>query len=238
MHNCMHACTLVQVLVAHAKSDVDAVDQWKYTPLHEAVAKGKSETVRILLINGASRTKKNCEPLHASLHQPPYSPFPLLHPHSPALSASSLRFPPPLTLPHVHCFRALPIDLPMSIQRNVSTLPVSFNLLSQLHRTSASLPGIHCTIRACHHRLANMPVAIYRSPRCPAVVGIGDGKVALDLVLDGCEDIRDMLQGEQASCHLPSQCDICSSVWHLHVCAQVAMLGCSVASGDSVCTRV
>ncbi len=34
-------------------------DKWKYTPLHEAVIKGKFDICRFLLLNGADPKRKN-----------------------------------------------------------------------------------------------------------------------------------------------------------------------------------
>lgn len=38
---------------------MNAADLWKFTPLHEAAAKGKFDICRLLLMNGADGTKKN-----------------------------------------------------------------------------------------------------------------------------------------------------------------------------------
>lgn len=38
---------------------MNAADLWKFTPLHEASAKGKYEIVKFLLKNGADPAKKN-----------------------------------------------------------------------------------------------------------------------------------------------------------------------------------
>lgn len=42
-----------------AGANVSAADLWKFTPLHEAAAKGKFDICRLLLMNGADATKKN-----------------------------------------------------------------------------------------------------------------------------------------------------------------------------------
>lgn len=40
-------------------ANVNVADLWKYTPLHEAAAKGKFEICKLLLRHGADSTKKN-----------------------------------------------------------------------------------------------------------------------------------------------------------------------------------
>jgi len=42
-----------------AGANVNAADLWKFTPLHEAVAKSKYQIVKYLLENGADPTRRN-----------------------------------------------------------------------------------------------------------------------------------------------------------------------------------
>jgi tankyrase len=65
---CSHAAHVVvrcvvsvlQYLVSVGAS-VNATDLWRYTPLHEAAIKGKSEIVRLLLENHADVNLRNCD---------------------------------------------------------------------------------------------------------------------------------------------------------------------------------
>jgi len=49
---------VTELLVSHG-ANVNACDLWRYTPLHESVAKGKHQIVKYLLKHGADPTKKN-----------------------------------------------------------------------------------------------------------------------------------------------------------------------------------
>lgn len=40
-------------------TNVNVTDLWKFTPLHEAAAKGKFEICKLLLLHGADAKKKN-----------------------------------------------------------------------------------------------------------------------------------------------------------------------------------
>lgn len=57
----LHAMNMLQVaelLVKHG-AVVNVADLWKFTPLHEAAAKGKYEICKLLLKHGADPMKKN-----------------------------------------------------------------------------------------------------------------------------------------------------------------------------------
>ena len=47
-------------MVKHGAS-VNAADYWKFTPLHEAAAKGKFDICKLLLKHGGDPTRKNHE---------------------------------------------------------------------------------------------------------------------------------------------------------------------------------
>lgn len=49
---------MTELLIKH-DANVNVADLWKFTPLHEAAAKGKHEIVKLLLKHGADPTKKN-----------------------------------------------------------------------------------------------------------------------------------------------------------------------------------
>lgn len=46
------------MLIQHG-ANVNVTDLWRFTPLHEAAAKGKFDICRLLLKNGADPTRKN-----------------------------------------------------------------------------------------------------------------------------------------------------------------------------------
>ncbi|CAG9789801.1 unnamed protein product [Diatraea saccharalis] len=57
-----HAAALrgrVTELLVSAGAGVNAADLWRFTPLHEAAAKGKADIVRLLLKHGADPTRRN-----------------------------------------------------------------------------------------------------------------------------------------------------------------------------------
>lgn len=49
---------MTELLVKHG-AVVNVADLWKFTPLHEAAAKGKYEICKLLLRHGADPLKKN-----------------------------------------------------------------------------------------------------------------------------------------------------------------------------------
>lgn len=58
LHNFLLKFKVTELLVKHG-ANVNVADLWKFTPLHEAAAKGKYEIVKLLLKHGADPTKKN-----------------------------------------------------------------------------------------------------------------------------------------------------------------------------------
>ena len=50
---------MAELLVKHG-ADVNAMDLWQFTPLHEASYKGKMEVCSFLLSHGANPTLYNC----------------------------------------------------------------------------------------------------------------------------------------------------------------------------------
>ena len=49
---------MAQLLINH-HSEVNAVDRWRFTPLHEAAQKGRTQLCSLLVMNGADVHLKN-----------------------------------------------------------------------------------------------------------------------------------------------------------------------------------
>lgn len=49
---------MAQLLINH-HSEVNAVDRWRFTPLHEAAQKGRTQLCSLLVNNGADVNMKN-----------------------------------------------------------------------------------------------------------------------------------------------------------------------------------
>ena len=55
---CTQHLDVAQLLINH-HSEVNAVDRWRFTPLHEAAQKGRTQLCSLLVMNGADVCMKN-----------------------------------------------------------------------------------------------------------------------------------------------------------------------------------
>ena len=58
MSVCVQHLDVAQLLINH-HSEVNAVDRWRFTPLHEAAQKGRTQLCSLLVMNGADVHLKN-----------------------------------------------------------------------------------------------------------------------------------------------------------------------------------